>query len=153
QIGIALAPAAARQRQLTGPAIVLTLGAANDQNAVGVGNEDDGDGCAGPVRIALDARRPRGEPGRKLGNPAQWTGPWHAPPQQPSPGGGPSRLQSAGFPEVTGGAGTESRRSTAREPQPGQRTMVSLRTSFSWPGSNHGLRSRISAWLEVRRVS
>ena len=139
KIGIRLAPAAARQRQLTRPAVVFPLGAANEQNAVGVGGEDDGDGGAGPVRIALEARRPRGEPGRELGNPAQWSGPWQAPPQQPSPGGGPRRLQSEGFPEVTAGAGTERRRSTAPDPQPGQLTMVSLRTSSSkaLPQSRH----------------
>src|ERR1041384_5806605 len=71
EIGVLFAPAAPRQRQMPGPAVVLPLGAANEEDAVGLGSEDDGHGGARPVRIALETGRPSGEPGGELGNPAQ----------------------------------------------------------------------------------
>ncbi len=71
QIGIAGTPATARKGELPRPAVVLPLGAANEEDAIGVRREDDRDGGARAVGLVFGAGRAGGQSGRELWDPAQ----------------------------------------------------------------------------------
>ena len=133
QVGVSGLAAAARQRHVPRPGIAGVLGAADEEDRVGRGRDDDRDrrpDQAGIVRThhRLVPREALAQPGKAE---AQWLWEWHPPPQHPPPGGGPSRLKSAGFPAVAGRAVSDMSRSSFRPLQLGQATLVSERTSCS----------------------
>ena len=71
EIAIARTPAAARKRELSGPAIALPLSATNQQQAVGIGCEDDGDSRSGPFRLVNRRGPPLCQTGGKVRDAAQ----------------------------------------------------------------------------------
>ena len=115
------------------PWVAQTLGPPDQEQAVGIGREQNRHG--GPderatrgvyLRLVIgEALSEAEEPGGQC----WWV--WQEPPQQPPVAGGPRRLKSAGFPAEAGRAVSDIRRSSLRPRHPGQVTLVSVRTSCS----------------------
>lgn len=71
QICIAHAPPPTRKCELTGPSVALTLGSPDQQDGIGIGSENDGDGRARTGGVFGTDRICGGEEFREGGEPAQ----------------------------------------------------------------------------------
>jgi hypothetical protein len=71
EIGIAGTPATARKGELPRPAIVLTLGTANEEDAIGFRREDDRNGGMRAVGLVFGAGSAEGQSGGEFRDPAQ----------------------------------------------------------------------------------
>jgi hypothetical protein len=133
EIGLGRVLPPPRQRDVAGPGISGALGAADQEQRVRVGSENDGDGRPDEGFAPILSRRAMaGETIAQAEEIAgQWPWLWQPPPQHPPPGGGPRRLRSAGLPPVAGRAVSDIRRSSLRPWHWGQATLVSPRTSWS----------------------
>jgi len=133
QVGIGRGAAPARQGHVSGPRVARAVGATDQKQGVGRGNEDESHRRPeqGGIRV-IGGRVPRREPfPQPVETVAQWLCEWQLPPQHPPLEGGPSRLKSAGFPADAGRAVRDISRSSFRLSHSGQATVASPRTRRS----------------------
>jgi hypothetical protein len=71
ELAITGSPSPARKSQVSGPSVALAVGPADQQNAVGIRRENQGDPSTRAIGVFDACRRPGGEPRRELWNPAQ----------------------------------------------------------------------------------
>ena len=141
QVGLRRILPAAWKRHVPGPGVPGPIGAADQENRVRIGTEDDRDG--GPDQRIAPLVHPSAVNGKATAKPgepgSQWPCVWQPPPQHPPPGGGPSRLRSVPslpnesgcFRPAAGRAVSDMSRSSLRPLHAGQATLVSDRTSWS----------------------